>query len=232
MAIWSEETAPCVNRNTSGRRSIAPVDGCRRGSGAGRASGPFQNGRSGTAGGFKLLYGEAIEAEQRHGAPPEQRRNPGPRTGDHGDDDQKKCYRAQKFTHVFPSLAVFLSRWRYPDTGQFVGCSYVEIKSSRFRSGRVNRKISDCCAVICFSNRRIVPSDCSAPPGPRGKGAGVHRPPLLPDHPIVRQAGSRHSPPPGSRFGEPDDRLREAIHGAASADVDCFVASLLAMTRR
>ena len=58
-------------------------------------------------------------------------------------------------------LPCFLSRWRYPDTGQFVGCSYVEIKSSRFRSGRVNRKISDCCAVICFLNGRIVPPDCS-----------------------------------------------------------------------
>jgi hypothetical protein len=34
----------------------------------------------------------------------------------------------------------------------------------------------------------------------------------------------------GSREHAPDDRLREAIHGAASGDMDCFVASRLAMT--
>jgi hypothetical protein len=28
----------------------------------------------------------------------------------------------------------------------------------------------------------------------------------------------------------PDDRLREAIHSAAGGEMDCFVASLLAMT--
>jgi hypothetical protein len=34
----------------------------------------------------------------------------------------------------------------------------------------------------------------------------------------------------GSRECAPDDRLREAIHSAASREMDCFVASLLAMT--
>jgi hypothetical protein len=34
----------------------------------------------------------------------------------------------------------------------------------------------------------------------------------------------------GSRECAPDDRLREAIHVTASGDMDCFVASLLAMT--
>src|SRR5258708_6191374 len=34
----------------------------------------------------------------------------------------------------------------------------------------------------------------------------------------------------GSRECAPDDRLREAIHSAASGKLDCFVASLLAMT--
>ena len=59
--------------------------------------------------GLELLHAEPVEAEQRHGPLPEQRRNPGPRTGDHGDDDQKECYRAQKFTHFFPSPAVFFN---------------------------------------------------------------------------------------------------------------------------
>src|SRR6187402_693419 len=34
----------------------------------------------------------------------------------------------------------------------------------------------------------------------------------------------------GSRERAPDDRLREAIHSAACGEMDCFVASLLAMT--
>ena len=34
----------------------------------------------------------------------------------------------------------------------------------------------------------------------------------------------------GSRECAPDDRLREAIHAAACGTMDCFVASLLAMT--
>jgi hypothetical protein len=34
----------------------------------------------------------------------------------------------------------------------------------------------------------------------------------------------------GSRECAPDDRLREAIHGSAQFDMDCFVAELLAMT--
>ena len=47
--------------------------------------------------------------------------------------------------------------------------------------------------------------------------------------------GNATSHPPslranGSRERAPDDRLREAIHSAASRDMDCFVASLLAMT--
>jgi hypothetical protein len=40
----------------------------------------------------------------------------------------------------------------------------------------------------------------------------------------------RHCEPTGRREAPPDDRLREAIHGTASGDMDCFVASLLAMT--
>jgi hypothetical protein len=39
---------------------------------------------------------------------------------------------------------------------------------------------------------------------------------------------SRHCEPPGRREAPPDDRLREAIHSAASWEVDCFAA--LAMT--
>jgi hypothetical protein len=35
----------------------------------------------------------------------------------------------------------------------------------------------------------------------------------------------------GSHERAPDERLREAIHGSASGDMDCFVASLLAMTK-
>src|SRR2546430_15770428 len=36
----------------------------------------------------------------------------------------------------------------------------------------------------------------------------------------------------GSRECAPDYRLREAIHGSAQFDMDCFVAALLAMTRK
>jgi hypothetical protein len=36
----------------------------------------------------------------------------------------------------------------------------------------------------------------------------------------------------GSRECAPDDRLREAIHFATCWSMDCFVASLLAMTER
>jgi len=52
----------------------------------------------------------------------------------------------------------------------------------------------------------------------------------------------RHCEPTGPREARPDDRLRdlsaealakaEAIHRAASADMDCFVAPLLAITGR
>ncbi len=35
----------------------------------------------------------------------------------------------------------------------------------------------------------------------------------------------------GSRERAPDDRLREAIHGAQKRRMDCFVATLLAMTK-
>jgi len=38
---------------------------------------------------------------------------------------------------------------------------------------------------------------------------------------------TRHCEPTGRRRAPPDDRLREAIHGAANARVDCFVATLL-----
>jgi hypothetical protein len=34
----------------------------------------------------------------------------------------------------------------------------------------------------------------------------------------------------GSRERAPDDRLSEAIHSQSNGDMDCFVASLLAMT--
>ena len=116
-----------------------------------------------------------------------------------------------------PVPSVFFLVGDIPIPVNFVGCSYVEIKSSRFQSGRVNRKISDCCAVICFSNRRIVPSDCSAPPGPRGKGGGAFIDPhcCRSSRLCAKQEAviARHR----VAFGEPDDRLREAIHGAASA---------------
>src|SRR6266404_650308 len=69
--------------------------------------GPFKTAVPVEQDGFELLHADPLEAEQRHDALPEQRRNPGPRAGDHGDDDQGKCYRPQKFTHAFPSLAMF-----------------------------------------------------------------------------------------------------------------------------
>jgi len=40
----------------------------------------------------------------------------------------------------------------------------------------------------------------------------------------------RHCEPTGPRKARPDDRLREAIHLTRERRMDCFVASLLAMT--
>jgi hypothetical protein len=36
------------------------------------------------------------------------------------------------------------------------------------------------------------------------------------DTDLSRVTGDRHTPPPGLAFGEPDDRLREAIHATPS----------------
>jgi hypothetical protein len=47
---------------------------------------------------------------------------------------------------------------------------------------------------------------------------------------FTSQMASRHCEPTGPREARPDDRLREAIHLSTRGDMDCFVASLLALT--
>src|SRR5690242_5259604 len=50
--------------------------------------------------------------------------------------------------------------------------------------------------------------------------------------PINAIAVPRHCEPTGPRNARPNERFREAIHGAPCRDMDCFVASLLAMMNR
>ena len=53
--------------------------------------------------------------------------------------------------------------------------------------------------------------------------------PITPGCNCCAPSSPRHCEPTGPRGARPDDRLREAIHGRATT-LDCFVASLLAMT--
>ena len=53
--------------------------------------------------GLELLDDDPVVPDQRHEAFAQQRGNPGPRAGNHGDHDQSEGNRAQQFTHVSSS---------------------------------------------------------------------------------------------------------------------------------
>jgi hypothetical protein len=77
---------------------------------------------------------------------------------------------------------------------------------------------------------------CSAEPGPRflrvvsnrDPGSAAHR--FAKSYALRCVRGTRHCEPTGRRGAPPDDKLREAIQSRAREGLDCFVATLLAMT--